>query len=50
LRVAEFPGSHGGELIAEKLKELLIDWKIPAQKVQAFVCNEGRNIKVVCFS
>jgi len=50
LRVAEFRGSHTGELIAQKLEGLVSDWGIPFQKVHAFVCDEGPNIKVVSFN
>jgi hypothetical protein len=47
LNISEFNGSHTGELIAQKLQELIDSWSIENDKVQAFVCDEGRNIKVV---
>uniref|UniRef100_A0A914I9C5 Transposase n=1 Tax=Globodera rostochiensis TaxID=31243 RepID=A0A914I9C5_GLORO len=45
LSVSEFDGSHTGERIAEKLRELLKIWKIPASQMFYFVRDEGSNFK-----
>jgi hypothetical protein len=46
LSIASFPGSHTNDLVAAKIQEMLDDWKIPAEKVHAFVDDQGSNYRV----
>ena len=47
LSIVEFPGTHSGEAIAKKIKQILQDWNIEKDRIVAFVRDSGSNIKKV---
>jgi hypothetical protein len=50
LAVSQFDGSHTGERIAEKLRQILSNWNIKSEKTHIFVRDGASNFKkVFCF-
>ena len=50
LSVSEFPGSHTGDRIREKVQEMLKAWNIKVEKCHLFLRDGGTNFKKVCFN
>lgn len=44
LAISPFSGVHSGERIADKLKQILGNWKIPNERCHAFVTDKGSNM------
>jgi len=49
LSISEFPGSHTGEKILEKIRELLKVWNFAEETISYFVHDEGSNFRKVTF-